>query len=153
MQKTVQQILNTKGTQVWSIAPDSTVFAALKLMGEKEIGALTVVEKGRLVGIISERDYARKVILKGRTSRDTLVKEIMSAPVITTELDQTVAECMQVMTAKHMRHLPVVEEGHLIGIISIGDLVKAVIAEQQFLIEQLEGYITQSPAYAVASVV
>lgn len=151
--QTVQQILNTKGTAVWSIAPDDTVFAALKLMGEKEIGALTVVEHGQLVGIISERDYARKVILKGRTSRDTLVKEIMSTPVITAHFQQTVEECMQVMTEKRIRHLPVLDDGRLVGIISIGDLVKAVIAEQQFLIEQLEGYITQSPAYAVASVV
>lgn len=151
--QTVQQILNNKGTAVWSIAPDDTVFAALKVMGEKEIGALTVVENGRLLGIVSERDYARKVILKGRTSRDTLVKEIMSAPVITAHLAQTVEECMQVMTEKRIRHLPVMDEGRLVGVISIGDLVKAVIAEQRFLIEQLEGYITQSPAYAVASVV
>ena len=151
--QTVQQILNTKGTAVWSIAPDDTVFAALKLMGEKEIGALTVVEHGQLVGIISERDYARKVILKGRTSRDTLVKEIMSTSVITAHFQQTVEECMQVMTEKRIRHLPVLDDGRLVGIISIGDLVKAVTAEQQLLIEQLEGYITQSPAYAVASVV
>lgn len=151
--KTVQQILAIKGSQVWSIAPDSTVFAALKLMGEKEVGALAVVENGRLAGIISERDYARKVILKGRTSRDTFVREIMSTPVICTQCDQTVEECMQVMTEKRIRHLPVVEGERLVGIISIGDLVKAVIAEQQFMIEQLENYITQSPAYAVASVI
>ncbi|MCE7980108.1 MAG: CBS domain-containing protein [Caldilinea sp. CFX5] len=151
--QTVQQILNSKGTTVWSIAPNETVFTALKLMGEKEIGALTVVENGRLLGIVSERDYARKVILKGRTSRDTLVKEIMSAPAIITGMEQTVEQCMQVMTEKRIRHLPVLEEGRLVGIISIGDLVKTVIAEQQFLIEQLESYITQSPAYAVASVV
>lgn len=150
--KTVQQILAVKGTQLWSITPDSTVFAALKLMGEKEVGALTVLENGRLVGIVSERDYARKVILKGRTSRDTFVREIMSTPVICTQPEQTVEQCMQVMTEKRIRHLPVAEEGQLIGMISIGDLVKAVIAEQQFMIEQLESYITQSPAYAVASV-
>ena len=150
--KTVQQILEIKGTQVWSIAPDSTVFAALKLMGEKEVGALAVLENGRLVGIISERDYARKVILKGRTSRDTFVCEIMSTAVICTQPEQTVEQCMQVMTEKRIRHLPVVEEEQLVGIISMGDLVKAVIAEQQFMIEQLESYITQSPAYAVASV-
>lgn len=150
--KTVQQILAIKGTQVWSIAPDSTVFAALKLMGEKEVGALAVVENGRLAGIISERDYARKVILKGRTSRDTFVREIMSTAVVCTQPEQTVEQCMQVMTEKRIRHLPVVEEEQLVGIISMGDLVKAVIAEQQFMIEQLESYITQSPAYAVASV-
>ena len=141
--KTVKQMLDTKGTQVWSIAPDRTVFEALTLMGEKEIGALTVVEQGRLVGIISERDYARKVILKGRTSRDTLVKEIMSTRVICTELHRTVEECMSVMTDKHIRHLPVLENDRLIGIISIGDLVKSIIAEQQFIIQQLESYITQ----------
>lgn len=141
--KTVKQMLDTKGTQVWSIAPDRTVFDALTLMGEKEIGALTVVERDRLVGIISERDYARKVILKGRTSRDTLVKEIMSTHVISTELDRTVEECMSVMTEKRIRHLPVLENDRLIGIISIGDLVKSIIAEQQFIIQQLESYITQ----------
>jgi CBS domain-containing protein len=150
--KTIREILDEKGTQVWSIAPGSTVFAALALMGEKEVGALTVIENGRLVGIVSERDYARKVILKGKTSRETQVSEIMSTRVVTTRLDRTVQECMQIMTDKHIRHLPVVEEGELVGIISIGDLVKALIAEQQFMIEQLESYITQSPAYAVAAV-
>jgi len=150
--KTVKQILDDKGTQVWSIAPDRTVFEALKLMGEKEVGALTVVEYSRLVGIISERDYARKVILKGRTSRNTLVKEIMSTHVIAAQLAWSVEQCMAVMTEKRIRHLPVVEGVHLIGIVSIGDLVKAIIAEQQFMIEQLESYITQTPAYALASV-
>lgn len=144
--KTVREILNDKGVQVWSITPDRTVFDALKLMGEKEIGALTVVEDGQLVGVISERDYARKVILKGKTSRETQVQEIMSTHVISTALDRTVQECMTVMTDKHIRHLPVLEEDRLIGIISIGDLVKALIAEQQFMIEQLESYITQVPA-------
>lgn len=144
--KTVREILNDKGVQVWSITPDRTVFDALKLMGEKEIGALTVVEDGQLVGVISERDYARKVILKGKTSRETQVQEIMSTHVISTALDRTVQECMTVMTDKRIRHLPVLEEDRLIGIISIGDLVKALIAEQQFMIEQLESYITQVPA-------
>jgi CBS domain-containing protein len=151
--KTVKQILDTKGTQVWSITPEKTVFDALKLMGEKEVGALTVVENERLVGIISERDYARKVILKGRTSRDTQVHEIMSARVISAELDWTVEECMRVMTEKRIRHLPVLEDDRLIGIISIGDLVKSIIAEQQFMIEQLESYITQSPSYTVANTI
>jgi CBS domain-containing protein len=148
--KTVREILNGKGTQVWSIAPDRTVFDALKLMGEKEIGALTVVRNDQLVGIISERDYARKVILKGKTSRETPVHEIMSTAVISTRLERTVQECLRIMTDKRIRHLPVLEAGELVGIVSIGDLVKAVIAEQQFMIEQLESYITQSPAYAVA---
>jgi CBS domain-containing protein len=140
---TVRNILNTKGSQVWSIAPDQTVFEALKLMGEKEIGALTVVEDGRLVGIISERDYARKVILKGRTSRDTLVQEIMSSPVVSVHPGQSVQECMSLMTEKRIRHLPVLDGNQLVGVISIGDLVKAIIAEQQFVIEQLETYISQ----------
>jgi CBS domain-containing protein len=141
--KTVQQILDAKGYQVWLIHPDATVFEALKQMGEKEVGALAVVDDDRLAGIISERDYARKVILRGRTSRDTLVREIMTATVITTCLEQTVEECMAVMTQRRIRHLPVVEDGQLIGMISIGDLVKSIIAEQQFIIEQLETYITR----------
>ena len=141
--KTVKQILDTKGDQVWSITPDQSVFDALKLMGEKEIGALAVMEGDKLVGIISERDYARKVILKGRTSRDTLIKEIMTAQVIAIHLAQTVEECMELMTEKRIRHLPVVEQDRLIGMVSIGDLVKSIIDEQQFMIEQLETYITR----------
>jgi len=144
--KTIREILKEKGTQVWSIAPADTVFDALKLMGEKEVGALTVVENDTLVGVISERDYARKVILKGKTSRETQVHEIMSQPVVSTRLDRTVQECLGTMTDRHIRHLPVLEGDELVGIISIGDLVKAIIAEQQFMIEQLESYITQAPA-------
>jgi len=140
---TVKQILDGKGDQVYTIAPRATVFEALKQMGEKEVGALAVVDEGRLVGIISERDYARKVILRGRTSRDTLVQEIMSANVITAHLYQTVEECMELMTERRIRHLPVMQSGRLSGMISIGDLVKAIIAEQQFVIEQLETYITR----------
>jgi len=140
--KTVKQILDAKGYQVWSITPDKFVFDALKLMGEENIGALAVVEAERLVGIISERDYARKVILQGRTSRDTRVAEIMTAAVVATRLDQNVEECMATMTARRIRHLPVVENDQLIGMISIGDLVKSIIDEQQFMIEQLENYIS-----------
>lgn len=140
--KTVKQILDAKGYQVWSITPDKFVFDALKLMGEENIGALAVVEAGRLVGIISERDYARKVILQGRTSRDTRVAEIMTAAVVATRLDQNVEECMATMTARRIRHLPVVENDQLIGMISIGDLVKSIIDEQQFMIEQLANYIS-----------
>lgn len=143
MATTVRSILNTKGNQVWSIAPDQTVFEALKLMGEKEIGALTVIKNDRLVGVISERDYARKVILKGRTSRDTLVREIMSSSVVTVHPGQSVQECMALMTEKRIRHLPVLDGDRLIGVISIGDLVKAIIAEQEFVIQQLETYISQ----------
>ncbi|RIK44943.1 MAG: histidine kinase [Chloroflexi bacterium] len=141
--KTVKDVLDGKGYQVYSIAPTATVYEALKLMGEKEVGALAVTEGERLVGIVSERDYARKVILRGRTSRDTLVREIMTGAVITTRLDQTVEECMALMTDRRIRHLPVVEAGKMIGMISIGDLVKSIIAEQQFIIEQLETYITR----------
>ena len=140
---TVRNILNTKGSQVWSIAPGQTVFEALKLMGEKGIGALTVVENDKLVGIISERDYARKVILKGRTSRDTLVKEIMTSSVVSVHPGQSVQECMALMTDRRIRHLPVLDGDHLVGVISIGDLVRVIIAEQQFVIEQLETYISQ----------
>ena len=139
--KTVKQILATKGEQLWSITPDKSVYEALRVMGEKEIGALTVVEAGKLVGIISERDYARKVILKGRTSRDTLVSEIMTTSVVVTHPQQTVEECMGLMTEKRIRHLPVLDQGELIGMISIGDLVKSIIDEQQFIIGQLENYI------------
>ena len=141
--KTVKDVLDGKGYQVYSIAPTATVYEALKLMGEKEVGALAVTEGERLVGIVSERDYARKVILRGRTSRDTLVREILTGAVITTRLDQTVEECMALMTDRRIRHLPVVEAGKMIGMISIGDLVKSIIAEQQFIIEQLETYITR----------
>jgi len=140
--KTVKQILDAKGYQVWSITPDKFVFDALKLMGKENIGALAVVEAERLVGIISERDYARKVILQGRTSRDTRVAEIMTAAVVATRLDQNVEECMATMTARRIRHLPVVENDQLIGMISIGDLVKSIIDEQQFMIEQLANYIS-----------
>ena len=141
--KTIKRILDLKGTAVWSIGPNKMVFDALTLMGEKNIGALPVLEDDRLVGIISERDYARKVILKGKTSRETQVSDIMTAPVICTHLKQTVEECMEVMTEHRIRHLPVVEAGQLVGIISIGDLVKTIIADQQFMIEQLENYIVQ----------
>lgn len=151
--KRVREILNDKGAQVWSIAPDRTVFDALKLMGEKEIGALTVVDANTLVGIISERDYARKVILKGKTSRETLIHEIMSRGVISATPDQTVQECLSIMTERRIRHLPVLAAGQLVGIVSIGDLVKALIAEQQFMIAQLESYITQTPAAPIASVI
>lgn len=140
--KTIKEILEGKGSQVWSIAPDASVMDALKLMAEKEVGALAVTEDGKLVGIVSERDYARKVILKGRASRDTSVKEIMATRVICTQLDQSVDECMALMTEKRVRHLPVMSDGELVGIVSVGDLVKSIIADQQFVIDQLVRYIT-----------
>jgi CBS domain-containing protein len=140
--KTVRDILEVKGRMVWSVDPGSTVFDALSLMAEKEIGALVVLDEARVAGIISERDYARKVILHGRASPTTRVEEIMTTHVAYTHLDQSIEECMAIVTDKRIRHLPVLQDGNLIGIISIGDLVKAIIADQKFMIEQLERYIT-----------
>lgn len=141
--KTVKQLLDSKGHDVWSISPETSVFDAIRLMAEKEVGALLVVEGVRLVGIVSERDYARKVILKEKSSQETLIKDIMTTRVIYAYPDQTVEECMALMTEKRIRHLPVLDGGQLLGIISIGDLVKAIIAEQQFMIDQLEHYISR----------
>jgi CBS domain-containing protein len=140
--KKVRDILEIKGREVWSIGPSESVFDALKLMAEKGIGALVVLEAGKVVGIISERDYARKVILQGRSSPTTLVSEIMTARVAYAQPQQNIDECMAIMTERRIRHLPVMEDGLLIGVISIGDLVKSIIAEQRFIIEQLERYIT-----------
>jgi CBS domain-containing protein len=140
--KTVAQLLRGKGHEVLSVPPETPVFEALKVMAEKNVGALLAVEGDRLVGIFSERDYARKVILKGKSSKDTPVREVMSSHVLYVRPEQTVEECMALMTDKRVRHLPVLEEGRLVGVISIGDVVKAIIAEQEFLIEQLQNYIT-----------
>jgi CBS domain-containing protein len=118
------------------------VFAAIQQMAEKEVGALVVLEGDAVVGIISERDYARKVMLKGRSSRETMVQDIMTADVIHVRLDQSIEECMSIVTERRIRHLPVLDRGRLVGLISIGDLVKTIIAEQQFIIEQLEHYIS-----------
>lgn len=139
--KTIKEILEAKGSQFWTIAPEASVMDALKLMAEKEVGALVVTEDGKLVGIISERDYARKVILMGRASRDTRVQEIMTRRVICIQPHQSVDECMALMTEKRIRHLPVVSDGEILGIVSVGDLVKAIIADQQFVIDQLVHYI------------
>ncbi|MEE9571322.1 MAG: CBS domain-containing protein [Gammaproteobacteria bacterium] len=140
--KFVGELLSAKGTDVWSVTPEQTVLAALVLMAEKEVGALMVLEGEALVGIFSERDYARKVVLKDKSSRDTPVSEVMSAPVITVGPDQSIEECMSLMTEKRTRHLPVLENEKLIGLISIGDVVKAVILDREAVIGQLEGYIT-----------
>jgi CBS domain-containing protein len=140
--KTVQQLLQIKGSTVWTIDANATVFDALQILAEKEIGALAVLESGDLAGIVSERDYARKVDLKGVTSRMTLVKEIMTRKVLYVRPDQTVEECMALMTEKRIRHIPVLKEGEMVGIISIGDVVKEILSEQGFLIRQLENYIT-----------
>jgi CBS domain-containing protein len=138
----VRDILETKGRDVWSIEPGASVYDAMKLMADKGIGALLVMEGPKLVGIISERDYARKIILQGRSSPTTEVREIMTPRVAYVEPDRNVEECMALMTDKRIRHLPVMEQGQVCGVISIGDLVKAIIAEQKFIIEQLERYIS-----------
>jgi CBS domain-containing protein len=142
MQKTVGQLLEVKGTEVWTISPDSTVLDALNLLADKNVGAVVVVDGGRVCGILSERDYARKIRLLDRDSRDTAVREIMTADVRTVSRDQDVNDCMEMMTDYRIRHLPVVEDEVLVGVISVGDVVKAVMAEQAFLIKQLEQYIT-----------
>ncbi|MDH3197762.1 MAG: CBS domain-containing protein [Candidatus Krumholzibacteria bacterium] len=139
---TVKRLLEEKGNQVWSIAPEASVYSALQLMADKGIGALLVLDQGKLVGVISERDYARKIVLLGKTSRETTVREIMSTKVYYVRPDQRIEECMALMTQKAVRHLPVMEGDALVGIISIGDVVKTIISEQQFIIEQLEQFIT-----------
>jgi CBS domain-containing protein len=137
----VKQILDSKGYEVSSIDSDESVLEAIRLLAEKEIGALLVTDKGRPVGLFSERDYARKVALKGRSSQNTLVKEIMETRVPAAHPEQDIEECMAIMTDKRVRHLPVTNLGEVVGIVSIGDLIKAIIADQQFTIEQLERYI------------
>ncbi len=141
----VKDILRSKGDQVWSISPNATVREALQEMADKNIGAVLVMDEGRLAGIFSERDYARKVVLKGRRSDETRVAEVMTSQVVGVRPDDTVEECMALMTDKRIRHLPVVDSGEVTGIVSIGDVVKSIISEQQFLIEQLELYITGTP--------
>ncbi len=140
--KSVRQIVDAKGDDICFIQPDETVFNAIKMMAEKEIGAILVMEDEKLVGILSERDYARKVILKGKSSEQTPVKDIMTTNVLCARPEQTVEECMALMTEKRIRHLPVLNGGRVEGMISIGDLVKDIIAEQKFMIEQLGHYIS-----------
>jgi len=138
----IRNILNKKGSQVFDINPDNTVFEAIEKMADKNIGALVVVEDGKLAGIITERDYRNKVILKGRTSKTTKVREIMSSDLITVEPSDSVETCMALMTDRKFRHLPVLEEGKLCGVISIGDLVKSVISKQEVEIHNLRDYIS-----------
>lgn len=138
----VALILKQKGSQVYSISPDLTVYEALEMLADKNIGALIVVNGSELVGIFSERDYVRKVILKGRSSKEMQVHEIMSSPVVTVTLKTTVDECMQRMTDKRCRHLPVMDGERVVGVVSIGDLVNWIITAQDFTIHQLEDYIT-----------
>ena len=140
--KTVREILAGKGRAIWSIQPDATVFEALQAMAEKDVGALVVLDGETVAGVLSERDYARKVILHGRSSKELKVKEIMSSRVYFVKPEQNIEDCMALFTNKRVRHLPVLENDKLTGVISIGDVVKAVIAEQEFTIRHLENYIT-----------
>lgn len=139
--ETIERILQNRTTEIWSVAPDATVYDAVALMAEKEIGALLVVEHGKLVGIISERDYARKIILQGKHSKETPVHEIMTTDLLTVTPKNTVDECMRCMTDHRVRHLPVLDNGRLVSVVSIGDLVKAIIWEQAHTIDQLQSYI------------
>ncbi|MDA3923044.1 MAG: CBS domain-containing protein [Salinisphaera sp.] len=139
---TVNDLLRDKSSDIWTIGPDETMFDALKLLGEKNIGAVLVMEGGRLVGLLSERDYARKVLLKGRRSRETKVREVMSTDVTSVTSRTAVEECLSLMTDRRFRHLPVMDNDKLIGLISMGDLVKAIIEDQRDLIGQLEQYIS-----------
>ncbi len=141
--RTVRQLLESKGPEVFAISPDAAVIDAIRLMAEKGVGALVVLEPGgRLAGIVSERDYARKIVLEGRSSKDTPVRDIMTADAETVGLDEVAPACMHLMTERRIRHLPVVVDGRVAGVVSIGDLVKAVIEEQQIELEQLQRYIT-----------
>ena len=139
---TVRQLIQSKGSNVWTVAPDAPVYDALKLMAEKNVGALVVLTEGKVVGILSERDYARKVILYGKSAHEVPVREIMTQEVVCVQPNQTVEDCMKTMTARHIRHLPVVESDAVVGLISIGDVVKSIISQQEHVISQLEGYIS-----------
>jgi len=141
---TVERVLGKKGREIWTIGPDESVYDAIVLMAEREVGALPVVTAGDLAGIISERDYARKVILKGRSSKATPVRDIMTSHVVTVSPEQTIDNCMSLMTEHHIRHLPVVEDGGLVGMLSIGDVVKSIISQREDEIQDLERYITGS---------
>jgi CBS domain-containing protein len=142
LREPIQRILRNKGSQVYSIAPDATVYEALETLADKDIGALVVLQGADLVGVFSERDYVRKVILKGRSSREMRVHEIMSSPVVTVSLQTTIDECMYRMTEQRCRHLPVVENGIVVGVVSIGDVVNWIITTQDMTIHQLEDYIS-----------
>jgi CBS domain-containing protein len=139
--QTVEELLKSKGSEVWAVGPEATVYEALEIMADKEVGALVVVKEGSLVGIFSERDYARKVILRGKSSKDTPVADLMTREIICASPKSTVTECMALMTVRKARHLPVVEDGRLRGVISIGDIVSEIISNQNFTIQEMQRYI------------
>jgi CBS domain-containing protein len=139
--RTVRQLLESKTPEVHAIAPDAPVIDAIRLMAEKRIGAVLVLQGGKLAGILSERDYARKIVLEGRSSKDTPVRDIMTANLVTVKPGDSAQSCMQIMTERRIRHLPVLDNGELVGVVSIGDLVKAVIEDQQLELDQLQRYI------------
>jgi CBS domain-containing protein len=140
--RTVKDILNSKGSEVWSVGPDDTVFNAIKLMADKSIGALLVMDGEKLIGIVTERDYARKVVLEGKSSREAAISEVMTTKILCVSPERTIDECMALMTDKRVRHLPVLDHKQVVGFVSIGDLVKAVMSEQKVLIDQLQHYIS-----------
>jgi CBS domain-containing protein len=140
--KTVEQLLKAKGREIWSVSPRASVYAALEMMAEKDVGALLVIDDGRLAGIFSERDYARKVILRGRASRETMVSELMTPSVFYVGPDNTLEDCMALMSAKRIRHLPVLDRDRVVGMVTLGDVVKRILSEQEFRIQELEKYVT-----------
>jgi len=142
IQGTVRDILHNKGSELWTTTPQSSVYDAIRIMGEHNIGALVVLDDGKVAGVFSERDYSRKVALQGRTSRDTFISEILSRPAITVQLKDSVGTCMELMTKNRIRHLPVLENHTLIGLVSMGDIVNWMLQTQKHLIDQLQGYIS-----------
>jgi CBS domain-containing protein len=142
--RSVEKLLQIKGNQTWSLEPQATVYEALQLMSEKEVGAILVLEEGQVVGIFTERDYARKLILKGKFSKDTAVRDLMTQEVLYVDPHNTIDDCMVLMTNKRVRHLPVLDNGQLVGLVSLGDMVKHIISDQESTIAQLEKYITGS---------
>ena len=144
MKITLSQVLDTKGHNVWSVSPESSAYEALGLMAEKDVGALVVIDQGKVIGMFSERDYARKLVLKGQSSKETTVAEVMTKPVCYVLPWTSLNECMALMTNKHVRHLPVLENDELVGIVTIGDVVKSIISEQESVIHELKSYVDEA---------